>query len=118
MTRKCKRPELQPLGLHCQTAESAYPAQNEKRLKNRKKEKNIKKQQQHYLTTEQTEGKTNKQVWLPYSSGYMQARMAVRYGTQVRYVSIFAKKYGTLVRYVFFFVMARVRYVGTVRLFC
>ena len=42
MTRKCKRPELQPLGLHCQAAESAYPAQNEKRLKNRKKKKNTK----------------------------------------------------------------------------
>ena len=34
----------------------------------------------------------------------------------VRYTSIFAKKYGTLVRYVFF-VMVRIRYVGTVRLF-
>ena len=35
----------------------------------------------------------------------------------VRYASIFAKKDGTLVRYDFF-VMVRVRYVGTVRLFC
>ena len=42
--------------------------------------------------------------------------MAVRYGTLVRYASIFAKKYGTLVRYAFF-VMVRVRYVGTVRFF-
>ena len=38
----------------------------------------------------------------------------VRYEITVRFVSIFAKRYGTLVRYVFF-VMARVRYVGTVR---
>ena len=38
-----------------------------------------------------------------------------QYGT-VRYASIFAKRYGTLVRYAFF-VMVRVRYVGTVRLF-
>ena len=48
--------------------------------------------------------------------------MAVRYGTLVRYASIFAKKYGTLflqwygygalVRYAFF-VMVRVRYGGT-----
>ena len=45
------------------------------------------------------------------------ARMAVRYGTLLRYASIFAKKYGTLVRYAFF-VMIRVRYVGKVRLFC
>ena len=41
--------------------------------------------------------------------------MAVRYVGTVRYASIFAKKYGTLVRYAFF-VMVRVRYVGTVRL--
>ena len=45
--------------------------------------------------------------------------MAVRYGTvryvgTARYASIFAKKYGALVRYAFF-VMVRVRYVGTVR---
>ena len=33
-------------------------------------------------------------------------------GSTVRYASIFAKKYGTLVRYAFF-VMVRVRYVGT-----
>ena len=39
-----------------------------------------------------------------------------QYGT-VRYASIFAKKYGMLVRYAFF-VMVRVRYVGTVRLLC
>ena len=43
--------------------------------------------------------------------------MAVRYVGTVRYASIFAKKYGTLVRYAFF-VMVRVRYVGTVHLFC
>ena len=41
----------------------------------------------------------------------------VRYVGTVRYASIFAKKYGTLVRYAFF-VMVRVRYVGTVRLLC
>ena len=41
----------------------------------------------------------------------------VRYVGTVRYASIFAKKYGTLVQHVFF-VMVRVRYVGTVRLFC
>ena len=40
------------------------------------------------------------------------SRMTVRYGTLVRYALIFAKKYGTLVRYVFF-VMVRIRYVGT-----
>ena len=34
-------------------------------------------------------------------------------GSKVRYASIFAKKYGTLVRYAFF-VMVRIRYVGTV----
>ena len=39
--------------------------------------------------------------------------MTERYGTQVRYASIFAKKCGTPVRYSFF-VMVRVRYVGTV----
>ena len=33
-------------------------------------------------------------------------------GSTVRYASIFAKRYGTLVRYAFF-VMVRVRYVGT-----
>ena len=33
-------------------------------------------------------------------------------GSTVRYASIFAKKYGTLVRYAFF-VVVRVRYVGT-----
>ena len=38
--------------------------------------------------------------------------MAVRYGTLVRYPSIFAKKYSSLVRYAFF-VMVRIRYVGT-----
>ena len=38
-------------------------------------------------------------------------------GSTVRYASIFARRYGTLVRYAFF-VMERVRYVGTVRLFC
>ena len=38
-------------------------------------------------------------------------------GRRVRYASIFAKRYGTLVRYAFF-VMVRVRYFGTVRLFC
>ena len=48
--------------------------------------------------------------------------MAVRYGT-VRYVDTvrfdptFAKKYSMLVRYAFF-VMVRVRYIGTVRLSC
>ena len=36
-----------------------------------------------------------------------------QYGT-VRYASIFAEKYGTLVRYAFF-VMVRVRYIGTIR---
>ena len=41
----------------------------------------------------------------------------VRYVGTVRYASIFVKKYGTLVRYAFF-VMVRVRYVGTVRLLC
>ena len=41
----------------------------------------------------------------------------IRYVGTVRYASIFAKKYGTLVRYAFF-VMVRVRYDGTVRLFC
>ena len=41
----------------------------------------------------------------------------VRYVGTVPYASIFAKKYGTLVRYDFS-VMVRVRYVGTVRLFC
>ena len=41
----------------------------------------------------------------------------VWYVGTVRYASIFAKKYGTLVWYVFF-VMVRVWYVGTVRLFC
>ena len=39
----------------------------------------------------------------------------VQYVGTVWYASIFAKKYGTLVRYAFF-VMVRVRYVGTVRL--
>ena len=39
-----------------------------------------------------------------------------QYGT-IRYASIFAKKYGTLIWYAFF-VMVRVRYVGTVRFFC
>ena len=38
----------------------------------------------------------------------------VRYVSTVWYASIFANKYGTLVRYAFF-VMVRVRYVGTVR---
>ena len=38
----------------------------------------------------------------------------VRYVSKVRYATIFPKKYGTLVRYAFF-VMVRVRYVGTVR---
>ena len=38
----------------------------------------------------------------------------VRYVCTVWYASIFAKKYGSLVRYAFF-VMVRVRYVGTVR---
>ena len=38
-------------------------------------------------------------------------------GSTVRYASIFAKRYGTLVRYAFF-VMVRVRYVGTIGLFC
>ena len=38
-------------------------------------------------------------------------------GSTVRYASIFTKKYGTLVRYAFF-VMVRVRYVGTERLLC
>ena len=42
--------------------------------------------------------------------------MTSKDGSMVRYASIFVKKYGTLVRYVFF-VMVRVRYVGTVRLF-
>ena len=36
----------------------------------------------------------------------------IKDGSTIRYVSIFAKKYGTLVRYAFF-VMVRVRYVGT-----
>ena len=36
----------------------------------------------------------------------------IRYVGTVRYASIFAKKYGMLVRYAFF-VMVRVRYVGT-----
>ena len=36
--------------------------------------------------------------------------MAVRYGTLVRYASLFAKKHGTLVRYAFF-MMVRLRYV-------
>ena len=36
----------------------------------------------------------------------------MRYVNTIRYASIFAKKYGTLVRYAFF-VMVRVRYVGT-----
>ena len=36
----------------------------------------------------------------------------VRYVGTVRYASTFAKKYGALVRYAFF-VMVRVRYVGT-----
>ena len=43
--------------------------------------------------------------------------MAVRYVGMVRYASIFAKKYGTLVHYASF-VMIRVWYVGTARLFC
>ena len=43
-------------------------------------------------------------------------RQGWQYGT-VRYASIFAKKYGALVWYAFF-VMVRVRYVGTVRLLC
>ena len=52
----------------------------------------------------------------------MQSRMTVRYGTLLRYASIFDKKYGTLVRYAFFvmvrvryvfFVMVRVQFVGT-----
>ena len=38
-------------------------------------------------------------------------------GSTVHYASIFAKRYHMLVRYAFF-VMARVRYVGTARLFC
>ena len=38
----------------------------------------------------------------------------VRYVSTVRYASIFAKENGTLVRYAFF-VMVRLRYVGTVR---
>ena len=43
----------------------------------------------------------------------------VRYVGTVRYASTFAKRYGTLVRYAFFVtVRVRVRYVGTVRLFC
>ena len=41
----------------------------------------------------------------------------VRYVGTVQYASIFAKKYGTLVWYACF-VMVRVRYVGTVCLFC
>ena len=40
----------------------------------------------------------------------------VRYVGTVRYAAIFAKKYGTLVRYVFF-VIVRVRHIGTVRRF-
>ena len=41
----------------------------------------------------------------------------VRYVGTVQYPSIFAKRYGTLVWYAFF-EMVRVRYDGTVRLFC
>ena len=37
---------------------------------------------------------------------------AIKDGSTVRYASIFDKKYGTLVRYTFF-VIVRVRYVGT-----
>ena len=64
-----------------------------------------------------------KYYWFRFGSGSLTSNLTVvtkdgstvRYVGRVRYASIFAKKYGTLVRYAFF-VMVRVRYVGTVRL--
>ena len=47
------------------------------------------------------------------SSSISKDGSAVLCGTLVRYASIFGKKYDMLVRYTLFFVMVRVRYVGT-----